>query len=57
MSPISYLKQDDDTDQESSDDESKDPAESTLLSDIEEDDLDHQQEVLLLGQAHRERSL
>jgi len=30
---------------------------STLSSDIEEDDLDHQQEVLHLGQARRDKSL
>jgi hypothetical protein len=35
---IVFLKQDDDnTDQEISNDESEDPGESTLLSDIEED--------------------
>jgi len=50
MSLISLLKQDDDADQKLSDDESEDPGESTLPSDIAEDDLDHQQEVLLLGQ-------
>jgi len=44
MSPISLLKQDDDTDQEISDDESEDPGESTLSSGIKEDNLDHQQE-------------
>jgi len=44
MSPISLLKQDDDTDQEISDDESEDPGESTLSSRIKEDNLDHQQE-------------
>jgi len=57
MSLILLLKHGDDTDQELSDDESEYPGESTLLSDIKEDDLDHQQEVLLLGQAHRDKSL
>jgi len=35
----------------------KDPWESTLSSDIEEDDFDHQQKVLLLGPARRDKSL
>ena len=49
--------QDDDTDQDIGDDASEDAGESTLSSDIEEDDLDHQQEVLHLGQARRDKSL
>jgi len=57
MSPISVLKQDDNTDEELSDDESEDPGDSTLLSDIEQDDFDYQRDVLLLGQASRDRSL
>jgi len=44
---------DDDTDQEISDGDGEDPAESTLLLDIEEDDLDNQQEVLHLEQVRR----
>jgi len=51
MSPISALKQVDNTDQEISDDESQDHGEPTLSSDIEEEDLDRQQVVLLPGQA------
>ena len=51
------MKQDDDTDQELSDDESEDPGESSLLSNIPEDDSDHQQEVLLLGQARQDKTL
>jgi hypothetical protein len=51
MCLISLLKQDDDADQKLSDDASDDSIECTLLSDLEEDDLDHQQAVLLLGQA------
>jgi len=51
------MNQDDETDQEIGDDESEDTGESTLSSDIEEDDLDHQQEVLHLGQARRDKSL
>ena len=55
------MMQDDDTDQDIGDDESEgeseDTGESTLSSDIEEDDLDHQQEVLHLGQARRDKSL
>jgi hypothetical protein len=42
MSPISLLKQDDDTDQELSDDEREDTGQSTISSDTEEDDLEHQ---------------
>jgi len=55
---ILLLKQDDDdTDWEISEDESEDPGESTLSSDIEEDDLDNQQEVLHLDQVHREKTI
>jgi len=57
MSLMSLLKQGDDTGQVLSNDESEDSGESTSSSDIEEDDLDHQQEVLLLGQAHRDKLL
>ena len=56
-SPISLLNQNDDTDQQIGDDDSEDTRESTLPSDIKEDNLDHQQEVLHLGQARREKSL
>jgi len=54
---IIHMKQDDDdTDREEiSDDDSDDAGESTLSSDIEEDDLDNQQEVLHLDQARRDR--
>jgi hypothetical protein len=54
---IIHMKQDDDdTDREEiSDDESEVLGESTLSSDIEEDDLDNQQEVLHLDQARREK--
>jgi len=55
------MKQDDDTNQDigdgESEGESEDTGESTLSTDIEQDDLDHQQEVLLLGQARRDKSL
>jgi len=57
MCIISLLKQDDNTDQEFNDDKSEEPGESTLSSNIEEDDLYHQQKVLLLGQVHRDKSL
>jgi len=57
MSPISLLKQGDDTNQELTDDESEGRRESTLSSDIEEDDFDHQKKVLLLGQVHWDKSL
>jgi hypothetical protein len=51
------MKQDDDdTDREEiSDDESEVLGESTLSSDIEEDHLDNQQEVLHLDQARRDK--
>jgi hypothetical protein len=54
---IIHMKQDDDdTDREEiSDDESEVLGESTLSSDIEEDDLDNQQEVLHLDQARRDK--
>jgi len=51
------MNQDDETDQEIGADDSEDTGESTLSSDIEEDDLDHQLEVLHLGQARRDKSL
>ena len=55
------MKQDDDTDPDICDGEnqgeSEDTGECTLSSDIEQDDLDHEQEVLLLGQACRDKSL
>jgi hypothetical protein len=57
MSLISLLKEDDNTYQELSDDKSEDSGESSLASANKEDDLVHQQEVLLLGQAHRNKSL
>jgi hypothetical protein len=36
--------------------ESEDTGETTLSSDIKEDDLDHQQQALVLGQARRDKS-
>jgi len=55
------MKQGDDTDQDigdgESEGESEDTGESMLSSDIEDDDFDHQQEVLLLGQARQDKSL
>jgi len=51
------MNQADETDHQIDDDDSEDTRESTLSSDIEEDYLDHQQEVLHLGQARRGRSL
>jgi len=56
ISLISSLTQDDDTDLEISDDESENPRVSTLSFYIEEDDLDHQQEILRLFQALRDKS-
>jgi len=52
---IILMQQDDNnTDREISENESEDLRESTLSSDIEEDDLDNQQEVLHLNQARRD---
>jgi len=52
---IIVMKQnDDDTDRKISHDESEDPGQSTLSSNIEEHDLDLRQEVLHLDQARRE---
>jgi len=54
---IIHMKQDDDdTDREKiSDEDSEDTGESTLSSDIEEDDLDKQQEVLHLDQVRHDK--
>ena len=57
MSPISLLKQKDDTNQELSGDESEGPGESTISFDIKDDNWDHRQDVLLLGQARWDQSL
>jgi hypothetical protein len=55
---IFLMKQDDDdVDREISNQESQDPAESTMLSNIEEDDLDIRQEVLHLDQACRNKTI
>jgi len=55
---IIRMKQDDDnTNQGISENECEDLGESTLSSDIEEDDLDNQQEVLLLDQACRDKTI
>jgi len=51
------MKQDDDTDKEIGDDESEDTRESTLSLDIEVYTLNHQQKVILLGQACWDKSL
>jgi len=52
------MKQDDDdTDQEISNDKSEYLGESTLLSDIEEDDLDNWQVVQHLDQARRDKTI
>jgi hypothetical protein len=55
---IILMKQDDnDTDREISGNESEDLGESTLSSDIQEDDSDNQQEVLYLDQARRDKTI
>jgi len=57
MSPISWLRQDDNTNLEIHNNEGKGTGESPLSSDIEEDNLDYQQVDLLLGKACRNKSL
>jgi len=55
---IILIKQDDNnTDWEISKNKSEDPGESTLSSNIEEDDLDNQHKVLYLDQAHRDKTI
>ena len=55
---IICMKEDDhDTDGEISNDESEDPGESTLSSDIEEDDVDIRQEVLHQHQVRRDKTI
>jgi len=56
VSTIELLTQDDNTGQQIGDDQSEYPVKSTSLCYINEDDLDHQQEVLVLGQACRHKS-
>jgi len=51
------MYQDDETDHKVGDDDGEDTGESTLSSDIEEDDLDHQHELLHLGQVRQDKSL
>jgi hypothetical protein len=51
------MNQDDGTNQEVGYDDSKDTGESTLSSEIDEDDLDHRLEDLHLGQPCRDMSL
>ena len=50
------MYQDDETDQEIHDDDSEHTGESTISSNIEEDDLNHQQQVHHLGQVRRDKS-
>jgi len=57
MSLIALMHQNDDTNQEICIDESEDTSVSASSSDIEEDGLDHHQEVLLLGQENWNKSL
>jgi len=56
---IIHMKRDDDDtiQEEISDDDSEDAGESTLSSNMEEDDLDNQQEVLHLDQARRDKTI
>jgi len=57
ISPISSINQVEDSDQEIGDVESEATGESTISSDIEEHDVDHQQEVLRLRQACQDKWL
>jgi hypothetical protein len=54
---ILMKQDDDDVDLEISNDESEDLGESTMSSDIEEDDVDIRQEVLRLDQARRDKTI
>jgi len=54
---ILMTQDDNDTDREISENESEDLGQSTLSSDIEEDDLDNQQEVVHLDQARRDKTI
>jgi hypothetical protein len=49
------MNQDDETEQEIGNEDSEDTGESTVSSDLEEDDLHHQQEVLHLCQARHDK--
>jgi hypothetical protein len=51
------MNEDDKIDQEIGDDDCEDTGESTISSDIEDDDLDYEQKVIHLGQARRDKSL
>ena len=57
MSLISLVKENDDTDWENGHDASEDTGESTIWSNIEEDDFNHQLDVLHLGKVHQNNSL
>jgi hypothetical protein len=54
---IRKKQNDNNTDREISENEREDPGESTLSSDIEEDDLGNQKEVLHLDQARRDKTI
>jgi hypothetical protein len=54
---ILMKQDDDDIDREISNDEHEDSGESTMSSDIEEDDLDIRQDVLHLDQAHHDKTI
>ena len=54
---IRKTQYDNGTDREISENESEDPGESTLSTDIEGDDLVNQQEILHLDQAHRDKTI
>jgi hypothetical protein len=56
MSPVSFLKQDADTNQAISDDRCEDHTENNISYDIDEEDSDHLQEVTILRQARHDRS-
>jgi len=54
---VPMRQDDDDTDRDISNDDMDDPGESTLPSEIEEDDLDNLQEVVHLHQARHDKTL
>jgi len=55
MPLILLVKEDTNTNQEISDDKTEDTRESTWSSNIEQDDFDHQQFVLVLGQGCQDK--
>jgi len=57
MTPLSILKHNDNSDKDIYDDKSGDPEEFTSSSDTEADNVNHKQQVLVLGQVHLDEAL